>query len=822
MYRRGFLAELTEAYYVDDEDGSGFQEDGIRDHHARGMGVTPLAAWYRGPFMPLFQTDFRNGVAVLNRMLNHAALARARTLAGLGQPFGAPSEGDPLDEYRTELNITRSCRKYIGDEHVWLWYRGTGVGPYACMSALQALERVCDQIIEIGFPVAELVPMLLDGCENLAMVGMVVGLLVRHLESAGRLLDPFLAEPMVWHNEFTRVVHEHGGLRAPSDGLVAPERRGWSLREAVMTLVLRSDDGRSDELREIGERLVAAGRSLVLQADGTDAATLDEHLAPVRAWASALDRGTYEATATDEGVLIQSRPPADVVHVLEPGNVDIQRAPESTRLMLRYDANRRGPAAEPFAADQLVADLAIAEDLLINPPALGASARWDVPAAVAAQALESRLLDDLPLPDDAVAFALETVLQVAKGAPSARQHEFEESFFELGADRSAARVIGLLLTPAGADMRSRLNNNGADERVAAAGSILARATANETRVHLARGLDRLWRAPCAPGSGCPHEIGLRLLVESMRDSAFGGWDPETGTREVLTLTDPVPQALTATPGDAIYVSRVDGAIRGLAPAAATKICVSGPARELLDVVLAAQRRALLSHERNLDHRGTHALIAARALLTLARDGDDAALFEHIDAYADNSNLLGGLLRAASAAAEETTERAATARRLWPTVIEHVLDLLDAGHTPFSRRHWGDYTLASLLPNHAGEVAYLYPETREAPIRWWGVLLWTGQIQRWLSLARGNPTCVDHLIGAVRPLPEGEQATTGLLWLADLVLADPAAVAGRSFLTSSWLIHIRTTASEAGLGAVWQQVVDALVVAGATRLAPYSE
>ena len=51
------------------------------DHHSRSFGVTPLAAWYRGPFMALFQTDFRNGVAVLNRMLNHAALARARTLA---------------------------------------------------------------------------------------------------------------------------------------------------------------------------------------------------------------------------------------------------------------------------------------------------------------------------------------------------------------------------------------------------------------------------------------------------------------------------------------------------------------------------------------------------------------------------------------------------------------------------------------------------------------------------------------------------------------------------------------------------------------------
>ncbi len=37
MYRRGFLAELTEAYYInEDEDGTGFHEDGIWRHCAQG------------------------------------------------------------------------------------------------------------------------------------------------------------------------------------------------------------------------------------------------------------------------------------------------------------------------------------------------------------------------------------------------------------------------------------------------------------------------------------------------------------------------------------------------------------------------------------------------------------------------------------------------------------------------------------------------------------------------------------------------------------------------------------------------------------------
>ena len=38
------------------------------------------------------------------------------------------------------------------------------------------------------------------------MVGLVVGLLVRHLEEADRLLDPYLAEPLIWDYEFSRVI----------------------------------------------------------------------------------------------------------------------------------------------------------------------------------------------------------------------------------------------------------------------------------------------------------------------------------------------------------------------------------------------------------------------------------------------------------------------------------------------------------------------------------------------------------------------------------------------------------------------------------------
>ena len=61
-----------------------------------------------------------------------------------------------ISPYQADLEITGSRRAYVGDEHVWMWYRGNAVGPYPCMSALQALERMCDQMVKAGIPIRTL------------------------------------------------------------------------------------------------------------------------------------------------------------------------------------------------------------------------------------------------------------------------------------------------------------------------------------------------------------------------------------------------------------------------------------------------------------------------------------------------------------------------------------------------------------------------------------------------------------------------------------------------------------------------------------------
>ena len=830
-YQRGLLAELAEAYYLDDAvDGFDFHAEGVRRHNARSFGVVPLAAWYRGPFMSLFQSDFRNGVGMLNRLLNHAARIRVGKLARLDRG-DRPLVSDPLGSYEGELDIAGTRRLYVGDEHVWRWYRGTGVGPSPCLSALQALERVCDQLIEVDVPIGTLVPILLDGCENLAMVGLIVGLLVRHLDRAENLLDPYLTEPLIWHYEFARVVNEASGLAAGSEGLAAPERRSWSLREAATFMVLRADGERARELRVLGETLVANARRSIGQGrehkpteveSGVESA--EQQLATVRAWASSLDRDRYRAHETSGGFYIQTTPPEDVAQVLRDSRDDQELANEAVRLFVRYQIDPTKESAEPLGPDELVADMATARKLLESPPSLGVPNPWDTPALVAAAALEAHLLDGVVLPEEALSVAAEIVLRVGEGEAWPRWFEFDDTFFEWGAGRSAARVLPLLFLPVAAQLRAVLD--GGDgwttfEYAFRAGINLARAVADEVRLHLARGLDRVWKTPCVEHGRCHHELGWQIATETMRFCVLGDWDPEIGRRSILSLEEPFAESLAGAAAGSILASRLDAAIRALAPAAVAEICVSPQARHLLLTLLVAQRRSLLVREHNVsDFEESRALVVSRALLTLAKDGDETTIYDYINAFADNSDLLGNFLRALSATAEETPDRAATARRIWPNLVRHVLRLNESGHTPFRDADFGDMTLAALIPISAGELPYR--EVGDAPIEWWDPTEMISEVEAWLVPAAGNAICVNQLIGFVSALGPDDQVRLGLPWIEKLVAADPSRIAGGASVLTTWLIEMGSVAIDAGLSASWQRIVDDLVVAGVTRLARFSD
>lgn len=836
--RPGLLADLTQVYYLDEDVEtarfSSIHTGGIRPHHRRSSRVQ--GAWYLGPFFPLFQIDFCNGVRVLNRLLNHAARIRVIDLThhGYGQlPQSLKSES--LKPYENQFKITGNCKSYIGDEHVWCWYRGTGVAPNPCSSALQALEIVCDQMLEeFNIPLQALVIRMLDGCENLAMIGLIVGLLIRHLEKADDLLDPYLTEPFIWYYEFVRVNMESSGLAANSDKLVAPEQRKWGLGEAGSFMVINANAERATKLRALGDMLISNAQQLVKIAPDHKVCQKEKGylISEARIWASRLDRDTYQSRKVEGGTIIETRGPDDAVQALQERSEEADLILKAGGLLHRYSVISQGKISKPISRDDLINDIVFVRNLLNKPVPL-ASSPLDIPALVAAAVLKAYLVDSVNLPEDGLLFSVEILLRIGedKDTLNARQLEIEYELYEDGADRSAAKILPLLLLPISAQLRTLVDQKSGSntfQRTTNACFNLARVMTDEVRLYLARGLDHLWKTPCcAENECCHHELGWKMVIEMMRRCVFGPWNPETGQHSILTLQEPIAESFANTPDASIRVCQLDAAIRALAPAAMARTCISSQAKELLLVLLAAQQRSLLADQNNyIDPQGLQTLVSARALLTLARDADDVAIkaiYDYINTYANNLALLENFLRALSAAAEEAPDRAETAQRLWPGLFQHVLRIIQSRDIIWEEESYTDRVLASLIPNHIGENTYRYREFNGDPIQWWKSLELKAEIEEWLELAAGNHWCVDYLIIYIDHLEPDQRALVGLPWIEKLIEPDPMYIDQNSSRLSDWLLEIKElAANDDRTLTIWQRIVDQLVVAGNTRLAQYSD
>ncbi|MGH3525930.1 MAG: hypothetical protein ACRDQ6_01290 [Pseudonocardiaceae bacterium] len=824
----GLLIDLIEAYYldtdIDDEEGFGFgglHDDGIR-HHIGGGFRTPLAAYYRGPFLAMFRADYQRGVACLNRLLNHAARCRVRTLSN-PRYVGAP----PADttRYEHELSISGTPRTYIGDEHVWLWYRGTGVGPYPCMSALQALEFVNDEIIRLGVPVTRLVPFLLEGAESLAMPALALGMLVRHLETAGDALAPFIAEPRVWEMEFERCIHDQMGLRAAQvPDLKGLDRRSWSLREVCMMLALRAEGERIDQLHQLGELLKETARR---QVDDDTSLAARRRLAAVQNWADALDRTAYEVEARDGQLVIQQTTNPEVEAVLGETNADLRRGSDAFGLTNRHAHLRNNAERAPdMSAEALAADLATAQDLIAHPPRTGVEISPDGPVAAAASAIELHFGRGTDVTDTDLEWSAKILLEVASAVSENPSDAFDDSLFSQGADRSAARGLPYLLLPSALELRNTLE-------VASGVNVaqlidLSRAVAwsasNEARLSYARSLDDVWSAACSTDlqGRCYHRIAFELVEASYSDCALGPWDSDHQQRTIAQLDPPIAASLATIEADRIIIRRISPAIRAYGAAAISQAaCCRQEARDALDILLDAHRRTMLTYEHSYHHSDSDSLIAARASLWQAIDNRDQPLQEHINAYLDNPRMLAEALRAVNAAAEERADAGAEARRLWPTLMDQALGVAAKNPDIFTDRDWGDNALAELIPNRSYELASLTSEVAGEPLRWRDLLGWSHQIDRWLALAAGNRGCIDALVIAVRELQLADQLDVGLKWLEKIVHADGDGCA-RTFTLPEWLRERRADLTTTEQQARWQRIVDRLVVHGDNRVADLAD
>jgi hypothetical protein len=826
LYDRQLLIDLTAAYYIEeDEDNNGWSvgllDDGIRDHRHRGA-FGPLASFTHGPFLAMFRAAYRDGVSLLNRMLDHSARYRVKTLSGL---YDAPSDSE--NSSATVLSITGEPREYVGDGHTWLWYRGTGVGPYPCMSALQALEFVTEEFVDAGVEPEQLTEIMLDGARNLAMPALALGVLVRHLESAGRAIDPFLSEPAVWHLEFSRATSEHGGLAAQLPDLANPDRRGWSLRETGMLLALRSDDERAAQLKAIGERLNANARAQVLD---PSAPGVQEHLAAVQGWAASLDRDKFEITEQDGYLVAQQSPDAAVEEVLGAPNADLRRTNDAYGLLARHarvrETGGRAPATD---SETLATDVALARDLMENPPAT-ASFAMDGPVATAASAIELHLLSQATVTDDDLLWSATVLLQVANDVAKRGDDEHEDSFYDQGPDRSAARALPFLLLPAASDLRTALsitNSDEIDELVA-----LMRAVAvtgvNETRLAYARALDFVWRTPCDTAhlyGRCHHQIAFALVTESYLDARLGTWDSDGQRRATVRLDPPRAATLDGVEGGDLRVRRLTAPIRAHGAAAISEACCASKARPALSSLLAAHQRAMKAHDHGYHHSDSDSLVTARAALSQSAHGDDDVLLNYVRGYIENPQMLAEALGVISAAAEERAELGAHACRLWPAIMDLVLDAADADadadRRVITEHPWGEYVEAALIPNSTTpSLPLTHERTGDLP-QWRDLFAWAPHVERWLVTITRARMSIDQLTVAVRELDVADQIEQGLLWV-EAVVTGSGENCAFTYTLPDWLRERRADLVTEDQVARWQRIVDLLVVAGDHRVSDLAD
>ncbi len=819
------LAALMTAYYIDDEP-SWHRDEGVRGHQGRWTGFgPPFFQYYFGGFWQLVQTaPLPTSVRVLNDILNSGAQARAATLSRLSSPdaFAGPvharnesvdgdTESGEGEDRGAVLNLDGTARLYIGDSHVWSWYRGTSVGPYSAMSALQAVERLADTWLSQGAPPGVVVEALLNGCENLAMPGMLFGLLVRHIEEVGNELDRFLAEPVVWRLEFRRRTSEYVGRRAATEGLANLERRQWTPREVAMWLMMHGGKERAQTLKKVADKLVENGDRLGISQEYT------------KNWAASLNPDQYRVRRHGDEVYIEVEPPSELQAAQEAHEAHQEVVQTSLRLQNRYwgsakrDTEYWLPSSEEIAAD-LAAGRALVEadeDLMPNRPV-------DVVAHVVRAAVERACAGDLEALGCEEQFATELVIGIASSFQDAQDQSHEDQYFDLSADRAVAQALPAFLTPAlaapleGADVST--------DDVAQAGLAMAGKASLETRLYLARGSDVVWRSPCH-FDPCIHRTVLNWLLETARGAEIGPWDQEGQRRLHVQIAGDVAERLQELSGDSIDIAVLDAAIRGLGAAASTDHCCTDDAAALLAAFLDVERCAMVAQEKEgwtADDRGMHTLVAARALLEgFAKNGDAGPVLEHLDVLRQDAGPMANFLHGLAAVGAENGRLAEAARGVWPLLLRHAIGYLSDGSSPYRDHHWGDWAAASLLPDPLPWTQGLYNEVVGEPVDWVRAEDLVELIDDWLPAARGTAKSVDALIGILRKLPEEVQATRGVYWVSGLCIQDGRVTVKQSWLSNSWLKEIRRTAEELGELGEWQMLVDSLVVAGNKGLAPHS-
>ena len=805
------LLALTERYYilpVGQTGAFGFLR-GIRSHQKAHRPGDPMAAWHYGPFSLLLQYKPADALALINRMLDHAAVVRAG--AWPGPQASAEAFGEPAG---LDLDLPGAgTRRCVGDDEIWRWYRGGSTAPPACLSALLAVERFADELLDTWhLPASTVIGQLLRESRNLAMPGLVAGLLIRHPDLAGNLLDGWLVRPELWAMESTRVAAEgFMHIQGPDQAsLHGREQRRWGFSEIAMSMVAEAvaedDQPRLSVLAAAADGLLGRAAAAV-QGGGVD----DERLLIVKGSAALLRAENYRLTSAGDHPAVEFVPPDDIVQSM----AAYQQESAQGATVWRLQATYTGSPDRVVPADTLADDLAAARELAENPPGGGPVRLAEPVAAVAAAAIISHADGRAQVADDDLRWSAGLLAEVVVPSPAqAAALGAAESINWSGADRSVAAALPALLLPA-------FDSTGLNRRVIEqAIASCAVSPADEVRMILARSAARVWSATCGPADisgACRHQVLWDAIVQGLRDCQLGGWDQAAQQRRIDPVSEPYAQAIPRVATGQLLLNRLTAPLIAAADVARSANCVAGDAQVMLDVLLAAHRRAAISWtESGYRHpNDQHGPAVARVLAGIAAAGDAEPLAEHIRAFTTGPQALIELLRDLGLAFTYSDGLRLALPEVWRVVMQTALDEFDARPERLSDWRWRGQMLGGLIPAPELEVAesHIDDVLEHARSSWPAPEVFADLISRWIPVARGDSEPIGALIRLVLCGTPAWQAATGLAWAEDLI-QDHFPAAAKAWFLMSWLQELRDAGQLNGDAAPrWRRIVDGLAAEG---------
>lgn len=784
------LIELSEAYYIEHPDRrggfGGLREDGIRDlRHGHGVGH-PFAAAYHGPFWQMLNSKPVKALEAIERIVEHA-------LRVAGSYDGGPA---------LEVDLSGlGRREFRGDLGSWGWYRGLGMGPHPCMSALMAVERFADHLVSIGLPPAKVLALLLGTARTTPTLALAVGFAARHREACDEFLLAFLREPIIWAAENARVVGETIGYRAgphDDDQVAHRERRRWDFRELGVRLmadaILHDDRQRAGVLRQVAESNVVKARSL---GDGTEQ--------QARVWSSVLVADHYTKIDLGDQLAAQYEAPdwalADVAERMR----SIERVDRVYELTCRYGKENYDPSALP-------ADIEVARDIVTDPP--GAHRPGDAVGLVALATVRAHANGAVRIKKADLRWAFEML----RGAADACDNDLQ--WYPFASDRSAATGVGLLLLPAFHEsFRSRPLVTTAE--ICAVGGQLAANGSVEVRRMIGLGLDPVWSAPCGPGlpgsEECRHQLALDLAERSAQYCRLGPFDPSQGRGRLVDVPLPLSTELNHVPTTEVILDRLTGAIAASVACAVSDCCASDRGMHLARTLVRTHRR-VAGHwaDSNFEYREWDSEPVAAALLTLADHGDSALLDTALHLAEHPHGLVTLLEDICRLATYDPVQRSRMAA-IWPTLFDEITSKLRQtgrreGNAADEWRFWGNYALAALIPVQQFNIVESdYDATLAASKEGWPTLdAIADSIDTWLELTAGIPKCVDAL---ARLVWQETDMTVGLGWIEKLIDGHASQIANQTGSMHHWLEELAGTELSAESGATFDRIVDALATAG---------